>query len=362
MKRSFYPNIEGFRGVSVFLVLISHWVIMIYFPSFVFLKLGFLGVHFFFVLSGFLITEILLIEINDRERPIDIIKNFFAKRSLRIFPIYYLTIITLTVFNIGNSLEVLPWTLTYTFNIGENWFGANENMFMHLWSLCVEEQFYLIWPFLLLVTVKTKYFHVIVGAIVLSIFFNLIIYFLDYDNANKVIHSNLISTMDALAVGALLAYFKCYKKLIWLQISKIPTYVILILLIVFWGISFFSNDLISSVFLRLLSALIGALIIVNAVTQKSNVISSVLGTKPIKFIGRISYGVYLYHWIISTLLFDFFNQLWERLDFYMLGSLSIIEYHKYLGSFSFFLVVTLIVATISFYMIEKPILKLKRYF
>ena len=123
MKRSFYPYIEGFRGLAVLLVLLSHWLIIEYFPNFTFLKLGFLGVNFFFVLSGFLITEILLIEIHNKVKSKTILKNFFAKRTLRIFPIYYLTIIVLALFNVRESVNLLPWTLTYSLNIGQNWYA-----------------------------------------------------------------------------------------------------------------------------------------------------------------------------------------------------------------------------------------------
>jgi peptidoglycan/LPS O-acetylase OafA/YrhL len=364
LKRSFYPRIEGFRGLAVLLVLISHWIIIQYFPKFSFLDLGFLGVNFFFVLSGFLITEILLIEIYNREKPIQIIKNFFAKRTLRIFPIYYLTILVLAIFNIGQSANLLPWTLTYSLNIGENWFGVHEQMFMHIWSLCVEEQFYLIWPFILLVTKNTKHFSLIVMIIAISILFKFIIFSLDFNNSQKVIHSNLIAAMDALAVGGLLAYLKCFDKQTWTRFSNVPQYFIVLLLLVFWAISLASDQLpiVFLVFGRVLSAIIGAIIITKAIKVENSLVSKFLSMKSLKFLGKISYGVYLYHWILSFLLYDFFSSIWESINFESFGIFGILKYHKYAGSFIFFFITTFFVATLSFYVIEKPLLKLKRYF
>ena len=364
MKRSFYPLIEGFRGLAVLLVLISHWIVIEYFPNFIFLNLGFLGVNFFFVLSGFLITEILIIEIYNKEKAGAIIKNFFAKRTLRIFPIYYLTIILLAVFNIGKSVELLPWTLTYSLNIGGNWFGAYDRIFMHIWSLCVEEQFYLIWPFVFLITKGSRYFRVIIGFIAVSILFKLIVFLNHSPNYEGVIHSNLVAAMDALAVGSLLAYLKCFKQKIWLKFLDIPNYSIILLLGLFWSISYFSDhlQLLYHVMARFLGAIIGAIFILKAVKVSDQPLNKLLAFRPLKFLGKISYGVYLYHWIISSLLYGAFNKLWDGLNFEILGVFSIVKYHRYLGSFTMFFIITIIAAAVSYYVIEKPLLKLKRFF
>lgn len=83
MHKNFYPHLEGLRGYAVFFVLISHWLIISYFPQLIFLKLGFLGVNIFFVLSGFLITEILLNEINyNCENRSTILKKILFKKRI----------------------------------------------------------------------------------------------------------------------------------------------------------------------------------------------------------------------------------------------------------------------------------------
>jgi peptidoglycan/LPS O-acetylase OafA/YrhL len=231
LKRNFYPYLEGFRGIAVFLVLISHWIVIEYFPSFIFLKFGFLGVNFFFVLSGFLITEILLIEIHNKVPKKKIIKNFFAKRTLRIFPIFYLTIVLLAILDVGSSRASLPWSLTYTLNIGQNWFFTADKLFMHIWYLCVEEQFYLLLPFLLIFSRKKNYFKLLIFIILLSISFKILIYILSLNNADSLAHSNIIAASDALAVGGVLAYLKHFKNNRWQKISQIsPNWLIVLLL------------------------------------------------------------------------------------------------------------------------------------
>jgi peptidoglycan/LPS O-acetylase OafA/YrhL len=109
---------------------------------------GFLGVDLFFVLSGFLITTLLL---RERERTGTVsLRGFYARRALRIFPLYYAVLVALVVVvvTLGSGsttarqfLPVVPWYLTYT----SNW-GPYESLFAHAWSLATEEQFYLLWP------------------------------------------------------------------------------------------------------------------------------------------------------------------------------------------------------------------------
>lgn len=365
MKREFYPYLEGYRGLAVFLVLLSHWLIIEYFPSLIFLKLGFLGVNFFFVLSGFLITEILLIEFNNNVDRKTILKNFFSKRTLRIFPIYYITILFLAFFNLGDSLEVLPWTLTYSLNIAKNWWSIKDTpIFMHIWSLCVEEQFYLLLPFLV-ISFKKKFFSkIFLGLIFSSIVFKTIIYIVGFEDFESINHSNLMAAVDSLCLGSLLAYLKRYKKVWWNRIGTLPNFFMIIFLLFFFYISYYSEEykLFSTSIMRLLASLLGGVIIAKAVNKQVYPLNSFFQFSSIRFLGKISYGVYLYHWVISYLLSPYFNDIWNSLDFNFLGKLSIIRYNRYLVSFIMFFAMTISLATISYYFIEKPLLKLKRFF
>ena len=150
--------LDGVRGIAILLVLFCHFF-FISTPSnlyeFVLQKLGDygnLGVDLFFVLSGFLITGILM----DTKGKENYFKNFIIRRSLRIFPLYYFVLIIIflimPLFSIFNGPlmdrvlegEVYAWTYTYNFFIAEK--QSWPPFIGHFWSLAVEEQFYLVWP------------------------------------------------------------------------------------------------------------------------------------------------------------------------------------------------------------------------
>jgi peptidoglycan/LPS O-acetylase OafA/YrhL len=143
------PGLDGLRGVAVLLVL-AHTFDVISRASRIddALNAGWIGVQLFFVLSGFLITGILL---DTRDSP-TYYRTFFTRRVLRIFPLYY-TVLIIAYIVIPFDATPPPghgahqfWLWTYTNNYAAA-FGKEEHAFPHFWSLAVEEQFYLVWPF-----------------------------------------------------------------------------------------------------------------------------------------------------------------------------------------------------------------------
>ncbi len=106
--------------------------------------MGYYGVDLFFVLSGFLITRILLAGTGCFGRDL---RTFIGRRTLRIFPAYYLVVLLVWLTNYANTREVIFSLVTYTWNYAESIQDVGP---FYLWSLCVEEQFYLVWPFLVL--------------------------------------------------------------------------------------------------------------------------------------------------------------------------------------------------------------------
>src|SRR5688572_17459077 len=142
----FIKPFEGLRGIAILLVLIYHL-----FPYIPIAGIGWTGVDLFFVLSGFLITRILL---ETKNKP-KYFQRFYTKRALRIFPLYYLFIIVCVIINHLiplNGLKLLPenilYVLTYTLNF--QFYDINGLVpgfaMNHFWSLAIEEHFYLIWP------------------------------------------------------------------------------------------------------------------------------------------------------------------------------------------------------------------------
>lgn len=154
------PALDGVRGLAVLLVLLSHFLLRDFWSderTFYVAQAGWLGVDLFFVLSGFLITGILL---DSKESP-HYWSSFYKRRVLRIFPLYFfvVTLTWLTIIFVEKTPERLQgydsfaWFFTFTPNIAmalkNNWL-SHSNFFdlNHLWSLAVEEQFYLLWPFM----------------------------------------------------------------------------------------------------------------------------------------------------------------------------------------------------------------------
>lgn len=152
MVRTRMPGLDGLRGIAILLVLLHGFDVLnvsggLWHGVDLALDAGWVGVQLFFVLSGFLITGILL----DTQDSPTYYRSFFMRRILRIFPLYYGVL--LIAFVLVPLLVALPagyggnqvWLWTYTENFAAP-FGGGDPLFPHFWSLCVEEQFYLVWP------------------------------------------------------------------------------------------------------------------------------------------------------------------------------------------------------------------------
>ncbi len=194
-------ELDGLRGIAIALVVLFHFGL---FPP------GWIGVQLFFVLSGYLISEILLIE---KEKPFPTyLSRFYWRRSLRIFPLYFFyLIITSALFAATDepkSFEIdWPFLVTYTTNFGRLRVSDVGPAFGHLWSLAVEEQFYLLWPLAVYFCSLASLKRVILATIVLGPFVRAISYFairhLGYDElAGRAVYVLPFTQFDAFAFGA----------------------------------------------------------------------------------------------------------------------------------------------------------------
>jgi peptidoglycan/LPS O-acetylase OafA/YrhL len=147
------PGLDGWRAVSILLVLFSHCHWVSGHPNWMdspqFRSLGAMGVRCFFVISGFLITLLMLREAA-RSGTVDA-RSFYLRRALRIFPVYFAFLATLLILQIATKLEIstLDWVASLTFS--RNFFGTDW-ITGHLWSLGIEQQFYLLWPLAFILT------------------------------------------------------------------------------------------------------------------------------------------------------------------------------------------------------------------
>ena len=193
----YLAQLDGIRFLAIIPVLMFHLPL----PGF---SLGWSGVQLFFVLSGFLISGILL---DSREDP-HYFRNFYARRALRIFPIYYLGLGVLVVGGLatGQAVSDAPWYLFYLQNhlLGQTNFSPDfPLLFNHTWSLAIEEQFYFLWPLAVRLLPRraltaTAFALLAVGAISRMAF-------LAGTGSTAMTFTSLPTEVDALAAGALLA-------------------------------------------------------------------------------------------------------------------------------------------------------------
>ncbi len=199
------PSLDGLRGVSILMVVAAHCQGTVGFPSVLTSDicgdLGAFGVRVFFVISGFLITSLLLKEF-ERNGRIDL-PRFYARRSVRIFPACYLYIGTMgALFWLGlispNAIDFL-FAATYTMN---HW-PAHDWVMGHLWSLAVEEQFYLLWPFALAYAGRRRGMWIAAAAVGLAPIVRVVMMqgFGIYEGVGRIFPT----VADGLAAGCLLA-------------------------------------------------------------------------------------------------------------------------------------------------------------
>jgi len=301
MKTNYIKSLDGIRFLAVSLVLADHWSGD---------KLGFtasyLGVCMFFVLSGFLITRILLAA---KEKDANLgrghgfsIKRFYIRRTIRIFPIYYLTLAVLFLLNLHAVRDKIFWLATYMSNnyiaYNANWLGATD----HLWSLAVEEQFYLFFPFLILFlplkNMKSAMHFLIAFALILRVYF-----FLSGDSWIRP-YVLMPACLDAFGLGGLLAYFVYYNKEKPLHFFGKPMSLFLGLLIymltVIWSKQVATgnnHNYVTIIFLRLSEAYFSLSILAYLIShdQSKSLLNRIFEWSPFVYIGQISYGIYIYH-------------------------------------------------------------------
>jgi len=344
------PVLDGIRGIAVIMIVLTHFGSMSP-TNYHYFHPGLLGVDVFFVLSGFLITSILLEEW-ERTGTISL-KNFFVRRFLRLMPAYWMCLLFLHFVaplylngfeaQAARSNRSLFFALIYM----TNWQGvAGEylGVFSHLWSLAVEEQFYFTWaPFLLLLFIGTKNRRAVV---VVSLLLNVaVLNWLELRIANP--STNIGATdcrLFSLLIGALagmVSYWKIYPR----EFSSSKYFDVLAAASAIAAVvlaSQFSLDSFPSFRVLPWFALSVAVFIVWCANRSRSVAHLLLTFPPLVWIGQVSYGLYLWHHFFVVFVRD---QPW---------SLS--------AKLSVGIAASLIFTAASYYLLERPFLKLKDRF
>ncbi len=328
---SYRPDIDGLRAIAVLSVVIHH-----FFPSI--LKGGYLGVDIFFVISGFLITNIIVGQIEENKFSL---KVFYVRRIKRIFPALITVLLTTLILGWFSM-----WPDEYK-NLGNHVFGASifisnfilwkevgyfdpagiYKPLLHLWSLSVEEQFYIFWPILLVFVHKKKVnmLWVITGVIVLSL--ASVLYLSSKDPSARFYFP--ITRAWEFSFGAALVFLP--KLNLYLYLKKYAK------LISFTGITFIFLGLIwGKSFAFAVPVVLGAAAVIGF-SSETPVGRYFLSLKPMIWIGLISYPLYLWHYVL--------------LSFYKINLVGI----DYSWVRILLLIASLILAVLTYYFIERPI-------
>ena len=353
-----YPALDGLRGIAILAVIFRH-----NFDFFQVTKYGWIGVDLFFVLSGFLITDILLKTKTQK----NYLTNFFIRRILRIFPLYYGAIILFFV--LAASAELLRDQYNFYFtNQGMIWFHLQNwlyitksepthyGMFIHFWSLSLEEQFYLVWPFVMLACKQIRHLASLTIVILLASIVFRFVSRASLENGNLNHYLQHLVRIDGLCVGSLAAIWKALSP----ETAKKKIFQLAAILLFLHAIAFLLSKLVFKTFPHFsilgyssIAVLFGILLTI-LIEKRNKLTKMIFENKLLMGVGKISYGLYVFHWPILVLFRIYFLQyLMEQgvalnLSYTMASLLATLA--------------AILVSIASYHLIEKKILALKDVF
>jgi len=362
-QKSYFASIELIRFVSAFLIIVFHafygWKKNFGYPHFITDSAGqlssfgklvenaihnlSLGVDVFFLISGFVITHILLSE-KERTEKINF-GRYFLYRALRILPLFYIVLAITPVYN-HFFHEASPNYLSFIFGMGNfelikhGWGAATVNP---LWTLCIEMQFYFLWPFVIAFIPKQKLNHFFVTVILISIIFRASVFHQDNWWMSIYIHS--LSRMDVIAIGSMIAFWYHNNKNVSVNIPRIIRIIIYSVFIYVYV----HDDIgyLDSIFLVTVKKYFYAGVITFAFINylfNPTAMFSISDKNPLQRLGKITYGLYIFNILVVALVIKTFKT-------YNLQNMLLY--------YTIIITAALVVATISYNFIEKPFLNLR---
>jgi len=350
LQGSYYPSLDGLRGIAIIMVIIYHFGANHFFRPFHFLFNGELGVNIFFVISGFLITTLLLKE-NIKYGKVSF-KRFYTRRALRIIPVAYLFLMVMIVLN---SIFKLGLTTSNFLSAGlfyKNVPFQSDDYTGHFWSLATEIQFYLIAPYILISNVN-RYCVLALSIVMLTLILSLLgFYCPGFLHSNPIVYRVTQVCMYffwngpfAVFIGSLFAIF-LFKGVISIKKGS-SNYVLSFLLLLI--ILTISNKL-SLLYYKYISEFIAAILtgwIIVLCLKGRSLLSGTLESRVLVRIGIISYSLYIWQELfIGTRTFPVWVQPFHSYPLWLFITLK--------------LLCVFVIAFTSHYLFESKFLRIKK--
>ncbi|HTA40618.1 MAG TPA: acyltransferase [Candidatus Acidoferrales bacterium] len=366
--RRTFEALDGIRGIAVLAVMLSHFerflpAVSVLVPLKIAFTFGWTGVDLFFALSGFLITGILM----QTRTAVNYFQSFYARRFLRIFPIYYATLIV--VFAVAAFVPSIPnvpppserWLyFAYLENWIPLWTGTfPPNVVGHFWSLAVEEQFYIVWPLCVLMLTPRGVLRTAIGLCVAALALRCV--WVAHSGPSEALMLGTVTRMDSLLVGTIAAVLftgiggpGARKHLTAIGLTALGLWIAGIVVTTWHASPTASFGFVSTVGYTIFAIACGALVLGAAVGDGGRgFVQRVFRNGALMRVGKYSYGMYVYHVPmlgICELL------VWRHLPpAATQNPLLAVAYVAFLG------IATFGVAAVSYELVERRLLALKRH-